>query len=146
MPLRKNALGRCRSWRRSAKPHDPLHRPGECHRCWRPCRQRVENLGDVRCAACSDELAHAPETWVRLGLVSEPNPPASVLDVLVGDGDFTVNYTARWQRAHQGAGSGRSLVPTPTLRDTLVESARREPELATDEPVVPQHDSNESDW
>jgi len=144
IPRRQSSPGRCQSWRRSAKPHDPLHRPGECHKCWRPCRQRLEDHGELRCAACIDELVHAPETWVRLGLISEPAPSKAVIDVLVGDGDFTVSYTARWQRAHQGATSDLPLVPAATLRDTLVASARREPEL--DESMTPRHDSDENDW
>jgi hypothetical protein len=93
---------------------------------------------------------HAPETWIRLGLISEANPPTSVIDVMVGDGDFTVNYTARWQRAHQGATSDLTLsspmVPVPTLRDTLVASAQDEPGPETVEPMVPRYDSDEDGW
>jgi acyl CoA:acetate/3-ketoacid CoA transferase alpha subunit len=65
---------------------------------------------------------------------------------MVGDGDFTVNYTARWQRAHQGGGSDLPLVPVPTLRDTLVASAREQSEVETEGPVVPRHDPHEGDW
>lgn len=104
----------------------------------------------MRCASCIDELVHAPETWVRLGLISEPHPPKSVIDVLIGDGDFTVSYTARWQRAHQGTSSDIPLlshvVPVPTLRDNLVASARREPELETDELIVLRHDFDKDGW
>jgi hypothetical protein len=87
---------------------------------------------------------HAPETWVRLGLISEPNPSTAVIDAMVGDGDFTVNYTARWQRAHQGATSDLTLVPVSTLRDTLVASALNESEFV--EPMVPRYDSAEDGW
>jgi hypothetical protein len=63
---------------------------------------------------------------------------------LVGDGDFTVNCTARWQRAHRGATSDLPLVPVPTLRDTLVASARGESDPV--EPMVPRYDSEEDGW
>lgn len=99
--------------------------------------------------ACIDELVHAPETWVRLGLISEPHPSKAVIDVLVGDGDFTVSYTARWQRAHQRVGSDlpatSHTAPVSTLRDTLVASSRRKPETEIDESIVLQHDSDD-DW
>ena len=129
----------------SPKPHDPLHRPGECHRCWRPCRRRLADHGEKRCASCINDLVHVTETWVRLGLISEPNPSTAVIDAMVGDGDFTVNYTARWQRAHQGEVSDPSTPSTrvQTLRDTLVASTRREPKFETVEPMVPRYDSDE---
>lgn len=145
------ALGRCQSWRRSKNPHESLHRPGQCHRCWRPCRQRIAHSSDrdVRCSTCVDELVHAPETWVRLALISEPSPSRGVIDALVGDGDITVNYTARWQRVHSGMAQGASskdevpASPPPSLRDAVVESSRKATEIAV--PLVPRY-SEEEEW
>jgi hypothetical protein len=148
---RVQTLGRCQSWRRSKKPHESLHRPGECRRCWRPCRQRIADGSDtdVRCSTCVDELVHAPETWVRLALISEPSPPRSVIAALVGDGDITVNYTARWQRVHSGIAPGASskndvqASPAPSLRDVVVESSRKATEIAV--PLIPRY-SEEEEW
>lgn len=94
------ASPRCHSWRRGRRAHDELHRPGECVRCWRPChRPLTDDL--VRCEPCRKELVFAPETWVRLALISELHPHADTIDLMVSDNDITVNYRAKWQRAHR---------------------------------------------
>lgn len=38
---------------------------------------------------------------MRVALISELSPHSDVIDLLVGDNDITVNYRARWQRAHR---------------------------------------------
>lgn len=86
---------------------------------------------------------HASETWIRLSLISEPNPTQDVIDVLAGDGDFTVNYTARWQRAHR-ANSDIPSAHIPTLRDANAASTRHDVE--EDSPFVALHDDDQDDW
>jgi hypothetical protein len=72
-----------------------------------------------------------------------------VIDALVGDGDITVNYTARWQRVHSGMAQGASskdevpASPPPSLRDAVVESSRKATEIAV--PLVPRY-SEEEEW
>lgn len=141
-------MARCQSWRRGVKPHPTLHQPGKCHKCWRPCRQKVDR-STKRCPSCTDALVHAPEAWVRIALISEESPEPRVIDALVGDGDMTVNYTARWQRAHAHAGIDVLDAPPPaSLRDNLVASARREVEETAPEPFVPRFtdDDDQDEW
>lgn len=45
----------------------------------------------------------SPVAWVRLELISEPEPPLAVIQGLSGDGDFMVAATARWQMVHRGS-------------------------------------------
>jgi hypothetical protein len=139
-------MTRCQSWRRGAKPHPTLHQPGKCHKCWRPCRQKADEGN--RCVSCTDALVHAPEAWVRLALVSEESPSPGVVDLLVGDGDVTVNYTAHWQRAHATTGIIRRPEFTPSLRENLVASATRETQSPEPEPFVPRYaeDDDQDDW
>lgn len=146
-------MTRCQSWRRGTKPHSTLHHPGKCHKCWRPCRQRVDGSCD-RCSDCTEALVHAPEAWVRLTLISEESPEPGVIDALIGDGDMTVNYTARWQRAHQGSSMGSAVAtaqraapaPTMPLRESIVASVQRESEGVV-EPMAPRYaDEDGDEW
>lgn len=98
---------RCQSWRLARRPHTPLHRPGQCHRCWRPCYRKlgedsVDALASpVRCGRCIEQLLRSPVAWVRLELISEPTPPLAVVQTLIHDSDAMVAYTARWQLNHR---------------------------------------------
>jgi len=101
---------RCLSWRPSGHPHEPLHEPGKCHRCWSICRHKLHRSEEdrrdgfespVRCPECVEILMRSPVAWVRLALVSEPDPPQAVIQGLSGDGDFMVAATAQWQMEHR---------------------------------------------
>ena len=86
---------------------------------------------------------HAAENWIRLALISEANPTSALINVMAGDGDFTVAYTARWQRAHLSTSLNSSDDQIPTLRDAIVASTRRE--VSDDSMFAPRHD-DQDDW
>ena len=113
---------RCLSWRPSAHPHTPLHRPGQCHKCWTICRHKLHRSDEdrrdgfespVRCPECIEALMTSPVAWVRLELISEPEPPLAVIQGLSGDGDFMVAATARWQMVHRGSPGWTLDIATP---------------------------------
>jgi hypothetical protein len=89
-------MPRCQSWRPSERPHSPLHRPGTCHRCWRPCRERVA-AGRRRCDACLSALLEIPSVPVHLGLAVEDDAEEEVLMSLARDSDVRVSEAAKWQ-------------------------------------------------
>lgn len=69
-----------------------------------PCHRPIDRSGtlsNVRCLDCQTELASSPFVWVRLALISEPNPDMSAIATLMVDSDATVAMTARWQLLHR---------------------------------------------
>jgi hypothetical protein len=110
---------RCRSWRPGKTPHNPVHRPGKCRKCWRPCLAKispetiatdhVDGCVAVRCDECTDELLLNHDAWVRRALASEEDASVRVLERLKDDGEGAVAYTAQWQMIH-GKRSSEDLV------------------------------------
>jgi hypothetical protein len=138
-------MKRCQSWRRGKHPHDRLHSPGECHRCWQPCRERVGREGDVRCASCVQELVNAPEAWVRLALANEESANDEVIQTLSEDGESSVHFAARRHRERRDV-----PVSTPAVVPTQTRPARRPlPIVVSDddsfEPLVIDH-GDDDEW
>jgi hypothetical protein len=119
---------RCVSWRPSSHPHEKLcEPPGKCVKCWTICRNKLHRSEEdrrdgfespVRCPECIEMLMRSPAGWVRLALVSEPDPPLAVLQGLAGDGDFAVAATARWQAEHRS-----QPAPPGSIEDALLDAA-----------------------
>ena len=106
-------MPRCRSWRVSEHPHSPLHRPGTCRHCWRPCSERVAP-GRRRCDACVNSLLEIPSIPVHLGLAVEEDAEEEVLMALANDSDVRVSEAAKWQierRRSLGVLSATDLAP-----------------------------------
>lgn len=116
---------RCHSWRRSARAHDPIHHPGECHRCWRPCHRAV-SIGE-RCDECTAELLNAPEPWVRAALASEPSIDENVAEKLLDDGDLAV-FVAAHQRGEERDDFEPVRIASPPLAINDLFSQEHEPE------------------
>jgi hypothetical protein len=89
---------RCQSWRRGARSHDPIHMPGECVRCWCPCRNVVEQPGARRCQECLHDLMALPEPWIRDALANEPSANRATIDVLMSEDDAKVATPTRVRR------------------------------------------------
>lgn len=95
-------MARCRSWFPAQQDrHRPLHAPGRCRVCWRPCRNRVPG-GVERCDDCADTLALHPSPRVRRSLAQQTRDP-QLLAFLVTDLSAAVAAAARTRQADLAA-------------------------------------------
>ena len=87
--------GRCHSWRPGARPHEPRHEPGRCHRCWRPCWEKVPGDGvTVRCEGCIEAILQLNTARLTRLLLEEAYVPERLSERLVTDLDAGVALTA----------------------------------------------------
>lgn len=94
-------MSRCRSWRPvedrpdgHSSSHLPPGLPGGCRKCWRPCRNRVED-GQVRCTECAVMLAQHPNEQIRRMLLAEDDLPLDIIDLLRMDFSAAVSGPAQ---------------------------------------------------
>lgn len=88
-------MGRCLGWRPQEKAHKPVHLPpGGCHRCWRPCRNRVE-AGELLCGTCVDAAVTHSSAAVRSMLASSGLADVELLRRMQLDPDIGVAAAAQ---------------------------------------------------
>ena len=124
--------GRCHSWRPGPKAHEPLHEPGRCHRCWRPCWSRVAADGlTVRCDDCVDAILRLNVPRLSRQMLSEPYVPDRLSERLVSDFDAGVAMAASDRLDQSARERNEALVLTvelPPVQAPLDDSpARPEP-------------------
>lgn len=90
---------RCHSWRALPSAHTPAHPPGECRRCWRPCRSRIPS--GARCTDCTQALIRHPDPGIRRKAL-DCRLPAEAVIYLVSDLDLLVSLTAQEHLAANG--------------------------------------------
>lgn len=88
---------RCRSWRyERVEGHEfSQHRPFECRKCWRPCRNLLEENEQVRCGECERALAAHPDLGIRRELLDEDHLSIEILKTLALDGAWIIAETAQ---------------------------------------------------
>lgn len=75
-------------------PEHAQHLPGECRRCWVPCRNEVPEGTGHHCPECLSVLAVHPNPAVRTALAKEPDVPTDILELLSTDLQASVQMAA----------------------------------------------------
>lgn len=119
--------GRCHSWRPGPKPHEPRHDPGSCHRCWRPCWNKVpRDELTVRCSECVEAILALNTPRLTRLLLEEPYVPERLSERLVTDFDAGVAMAAS-----ERLGSGEDALETAFASTAELEPVTRAPDVAT---------------